>query len=157
MTTIILICIGVILAASAALMTVYYGGDVLGGGEVKAQATTLENAAQNIHAAMTGRRFNGDRSLPTTLDQLKSGNGQTRWLAELPDISQAEAGPQMLMDDAGFRLYAVPGVKRDVCLRVNQDYGGDHAVIPVGRGNAPRGCFVDAGGVHVFYSVLGRI
>lgn len=156
LSTIIFVTLGIILAAAATLMSVFYGGDVFFSGQVKAQAATLENAAQNIQAAMTGRQYHGNRDMPNTLEDLVTSPGHTRWITSLPDISVAQAGPQKLMAEGNVRMYAVPGVPEKVCIRINQDYSGDGALIPNGRGPQSRGCFRDAAGDLVFYSVIGQ-
>lgn len=52
MTTIILVAIGVLVAAAAALMIVFYGGAAFGAGETRAQAARLVGeGAQLSHAA----------------------------------------------------------------------------------------------------------
>lgn len=48
MTTIILTIIGILLAASAALMVIFYGGDAFNSGNVGAQANTVINAGTNV-------------------------------------------------------------------------------------------------------------
>lgn len=155
MTTIILVFIGVLLAAASALMTVYYGGSSMSSGQVKARAATLENAAQNIQAAMTGRRFRGVQGVPDTLDQLVSVSPGGGWLGSLPNVEEASAGSAELMDDGGDRLYAVPGVSEAVCMQVNRDYNRTGAV-PEERGDESRGCFRHATRGIVFFTVLGR-
>lgn len=156
MTTIILICLGIILAAAATTMTVYYGGEAFGSGKVKTQAATLENAAQNIQAAMTGRQYRGNRAMPVSLDQLSSNGSGDAWIGSLPDVTHAEGGQPRIMVDGSAHLYAVPGIASAVCQQVNRDYHGEGSGIPDNRGDVPRGCFRTAAGDHVFFSVIGR-
>jgi hypothetical protein len=52
MTTIILTIIGILLAAAAALMIVWYGGDAFDGGSEKAIANTALNNVQNVAFAI---------------------------------------------------------------------------------------------------------
>lgn len=157
MTTIILISLGVVLAAAAALMTISYAGDAMQTGEVKAQAATLENAAQNIQAAMTGRRFSGVRQMPTRLEELHSSEGNSRWMSSLPDVRVSGGSTPQLRDDRGTRLYVVPDISEKVCRYVNRDYLERGTPVPGHRGIHPRGCFVDDDGSFTFYSVMGSV
>ena len=151
LTTIILICLGIILAAGSVMMTVYYGGDAMKAGSVKAQAATLENAAQNVRVALTGRRFVGDRSTPSSLSDIGGGGG---WMDGMPDVSQAGGGEPVLKDVDGRRIYAVPRIPADVCSQINRDYRG-FPEIPSAMGGRSKGCMSEADGSHTFYVVLG--
>lgn len=51
MTTIVITIIGIMLAAAAVLMTMYYGGDMLGKGEKEALAGTMLNEGMQIESA----------------------------------------------------------------------------------------------------------
>lgn len=52
MTTIVMTIIGILLAASAALMAFWYGGDAFDGGSTKAMANTVVNELQNVSHAV---------------------------------------------------------------------------------------------------------
>lgn len=156
MTTIIVISIGILLASMAALMSVHYGGEAFNGGEVKVKAIVLENAAQNLATAMTGRRFGGVRAMPASLDDLRSGGNGSSWLQDLPDIDSSGGGPAMLRRDGNATLYVVLSIPDAVCRRVNRDYSGYDVPTPKVRGSVPRGCYGTADQGFVFYSVLGR-
>lgn len=169
LTNVILITIGIIIAASAALMSVFYGGGAMSHGSVRAQAATLENAAQNVRAGMTGRRFRGDRSVPTNISHLVVDDGpgsglasrsdgnayaSKSWLSSLPQIEGSGASGHEIMTMEGVSVYAARNVPEGVCLQVNRDYRGSGASIPASRGGHPRGCIRAGNGEHVFYSVL---
>lgn len=155
MSTIVLISIGVLLAAASTLMGVYYGGDAFHAGGVKARAATLENAAQNVLVAVTGRSFSGDHTVPASLDQLHTEGGQGAWMHSLPDVSQSGAGAPVVMQIDDKRIYGVPDVPSDVCAQINRDYHGSGAVIPHGFTGSRRGCMATHDGSHLFYVVLG--
>lgn len=152
MTTVILVTIGIILAAASALMVVFYGGEGFTSGQVKARALTLENAADNIETAMAGRKFNRIKTLPNQLSDLVT---DSNWLSQLPDVNGAEAGTPTLLDDNGQRLYVVPGVSQEVCNQVNVDYYGEEHGIRENRGSDRRGCYHTPSDDYVFYTVIG--
>lgn len=62
MTTIILVSIGVLLAAVAALFMFFYGGDAFNGGDVKADAARLVGEGVQIQAAFQAFRAQEDRT-----------------------------------------------------------------------------------------------
>ena len=125
-------------------------------GSVKAQAATLENASQNIEAALAGRRFAGDRATPSSLSDLHGPHGAGGWLQSLPDVSQAGGGQATLLTLDGRHLYAVPAIPEPVCLQVNRDYHWPASSIPDRWVGSGRGCMTRPDGSHVFYVVLGR-
>ena len=51
MTTIILTIIGILIAAAAVLMLIFYGGDAFNGGAIEAEAATVMNEATQIEGA----------------------------------------------------------------------------------------------------------
>lgn len=61
MTTIILVSIGVLIAAAAALMTFFYGGDVFSSGSDKAEAARLVNEGVMIQSAVQAFRVQEQR------------------------------------------------------------------------------------------------
>ena len=61
MTTIILVSIGVLIAAAAALFMVFYGGDAFNGSDAKAQATRLVGEGVQIQAAYQAYRAQEDK------------------------------------------------------------------------------------------------
>lgn len=156
MSTIILISIGILLAAASTLMAVHYGGDAMNSGSVKASAATLENAAQNVLVALTGRGFRGDRSTPYQIGQLDGGGNGGSWLGSMPDVSTVGGGEPAIMEVEGKRVYGVPGIPVEVCAQVNRDYHGVSAAIPDGLTGGRRGCMSRPDGSHLFYVVLGQ-
>lgn len=62
MTTIILVSVGVLLAAVAALMMFFYGGEAFNGGDVKAEAARLVGEGVQIQAAFQAFRAQEDRT-----------------------------------------------------------------------------------------------
>lgn len=61
MTTIILVSIGILLAAVAALFVIFYGGNAFNGGDDKAQAARLVNEGVMIQSAVQAFRAQEDR------------------------------------------------------------------------------------------------
>lgn len=173
MTTIILVTIGVLLAALAALMVVFYGGSSFEAGGVKAEAATITShlsqlqAAVELYEVQTGTRAQpGSLSYLTPLymksmPQNPAGPG---WYydARMADSSQPALTP------AGLDL-VVAGLPEDVhgtalctaIARQNGTLGPDGApVITSSAGTVPRspiGCFRADGwgsisGVFVTYA-----
>lgn len=154
LTTIILISLGIILAAAAAMMTIHYGGDVMTSGSVKAQAATLDNAAQNVRAAVAGRRFAGVRSNPKSISELSSSSKGAGWLESMPDVTQAGGGAAFVGDVDGRNVYGVPGIPEDVCAQVNLDYRGA-AGIPSLMPQSGKGCILRSDGSYLFFVIIG--
>lgn len=151
MTTIILVSIGILLAAVATLFVIFYGGDAFNGGDVKAQADMLENAGLNVESAQTGYvAANG--GLATSLADLKGVN-ETSWLKEDPSLARVSASTQTISDIAGTVAYTLGGVSKEVCRRVNVDYGlkdARSAELPTSMDGATRGCY-KSGTDYVYY------
>lgn len=126
MTTIVLVIIGILIAAVAALMVVWYGGDAFGRSGATAQAQQLINAGQNILSAhQLYMAHNGAE--PDSYAHLTSTND---YLAERPAISDDlgtvdEDWISLTGDGSSF---AVANVPDEVCRRVNQSLRGDNDI-----------------------------
>ena len=153
MTTIILSILGILLAAAAALMIVFYGGEAFTEGSVSAHSNTLENAGANVlSASMMYRLENG--TLPTSLSQLVSGG---RYLQEEPDLMGIGSSSYIA---GGY--FDVIDVSREVCLKVVENLaaeGGPTPSVPAARDTgAKMGCFDPSSGgtpnASIFYVKL---
>lgn len=84
MTTIILVAIGILIAAAAAYFVIFYGGDAYNGGEVKAEAARLVSEGQQISYAtdlfyrqedrMPGQKSDGTLDGTLAVQELKDKN-----------------------------------------------------------------------------------
>lgn len=82
MTTIILTIIGILLAAAAALMVVWYGGDAYDSGVTKARAAQLlDGVVQIAHAARLYEIEQGSKLKAATPHLLLDRDYLTRWPA----------------------------------------------------------------------------
>lgn len=123
MTTIILTIIGILLAAVAALMVIFYGGDAFNAGSVGARANTLQNAGTNVLSAV--QLYKGTEAknpadiaalIPLYLKEQPALGGVTTGAATYvidSDLVAAGETPQ----------YTVAGVSTEVCDRVNTNLG----------------------------------
>lgn len=149
MTSIILVAIGIVLAAVATLMVMFFGGGSLHHASDRANAEILENAGANVESAsglfrtMTG-------SPPASMSELVAGpDGQ--FLKAVPSIGGAATGAPEIVRDGGDVLFRVVGVDAPVCDAVDADLG--IGAPPPSRGSLPRGCF-RTGSSGVFFAVL---
>ncbi len=142
MTTIILTIIGILLAAIAALMVIFYGGDAFSSSSTGALANTLQNAGTNvISAANLYRAENGTQA--ANLAALAP-----RYLKDVPAVSNAGTTPAF---DGATGFFTVQGVADTVCDKINENLGvpldnevGDHKM------GCDKGETADA---SVFYAV----
>ena len=124
MTTIILTMIGILLAAAAALMAIFYGGEAFNSGTIGAEANQIQNAGANVAAAL--QMYKAEQaSAPRGLNQLtQTGSDRPNgaYLDELPALP--EGSTQSLVPlSATTRMYYVFGVRRSVCDRINSNLG----------------------------------
>ena len=122
MTTIILTIIGILLAAVAALMVIFYGGDAFNSGTVGAQANQIQNAGTNVVSA--AQMFRAERAVrPTSIAQLSDASGPAgAFLDELPALPTDEDGNPLAQALTGT-AYTVTGVSAAVCDRINRNLG----------------------------------
>ena len=128
MTTIILTIIGILLAASAALMVIFYGGDAFNAGATGASANTLQNAGTNAISASSMFKIDNGGTPPTSLSAL-TANGV--YLKETPNLPQTIDGTtnvpvqsisNITSTTSGVRvLYSVSNVSTAVCDRINKN------------------------------------
>lgn len=154
MTTTILATIGIVLAAAAALMTVFYGGGMYTDGAVTAKADTVTEAGKNILAGYnTYELRNG--APPSDPSDLLSSNGGV--LSGMPSVSGiGDVEPHWVGLDRGRgleRAFAVRGVPDDVCGRINKLTGGSEEMPSAPSRDV--GCYKGDNGVAVYYAFVG--
>lgn len=154
MTTIILVSIGILLAAVAALMVIFYGGDAFGSGSVSAQASTLINAGQNVLSAADLRRAETG-SIGASIPDLIS----TRHLDVRPSMTGANGQDVWRLAATGSggdaTLYVADGLSRELCLKLLQRLHEGPTPQPYVTGRM--GCYSPEGGEYAFYTVLDQV
>lgn len=123
MTTIVLTSIGILIAAAAALMVVFYGGDAFNGGSSRAEATTIQNAGANVRSAAQLYQITNRRPATDFGVLVAAGN-----IDEMPGIPDAQASMQwedMQVDGRMYKAFVVDGVRDDVCGHINKKIVGD--------------------------------
>ena len=135
MTTIILTLIGVLLAATATLMIMFYGGDVFGAGRVAADASTLANAGTNLLMASQLHEIDRPGGLTGTTHAAVRAELIGEYLSEDPSLP---AGMTIAYSKDDFR---VTGVSEEVCDRVSLDAGITPTAIGQGKMNCFEGTF----------------
>ena len=140
MTSIVLVTLGVLLAAVAALMVVYYGGDAYNSANARAAANTLVNAGENVRHAVERYRMQegGEPAAPATLVS-------AAYMSSAPDFGTlGRAAPEWRdvqgADGLTRRSYVVEGVDARICVEVAGRSGGSQV-----------GC-VERNGEGVFYA-----
>jgi hypothetical protein len=116
MTTIILVIVGVLIAAVAALFIIFYGGDAFDGGTAEAEANTIVSQATQINAAYTIFRVENGRN-PGQSD----GSGALDELVEedyLDSIPQRPFGAEY---DAEWKIDYQKGIARTTLGRADDD------------------------------------
>jgi len=141
MTTIILVTIGILLAAAAALFTIFYGGSAFTGGSDKAQADALHNAGLNVVSAYELYRSTTD-SAPGDVPALISAKA-LKERPSLGSIGQADdAFRSFTVSGRQVSAYVVKNVSNGVCRRVNHDMGAAEA--PAADPAGKFGCITSA-------------
>lgn len=138
MTTIILTIIGILLAALAALMIIFYGGSAFNAGSTKAQANTLQNAGTNVISAADLALANGDTAATASVAALSTGG----YLKAAPSLPGTLTGDV----DASGKYYEVASVPADVCAAVNSNLKVTAGAV----GDSKMGCSTDS----TFYATL---
>jgi len=145
-TTVILVMIGILIAAAAAAMVVWFGGDAFGRTGDAVRASQLLNAGQNVLSAyQIYIAQNGTE--PTSYADLTATR---QYLADRPTIPSDLGTVQdqwQSMSGSGDS-FAVTGVPQVVCQRVNRALRDDEG-IPTTVQKA-MGC-MEHGGTNVFY------
>lgn len=153
MTTIILSVLGILLAAAAALMVVFYGGNAFNDGSVGAAANTLQNAGNNVSSGAAMYRMTTG-GLPANLAALTANGGE--YLSEEPSIEGV--GTNATITAAGANsYYDVTGVTQEVCAKVNENmdnaFDADSDTVPTARGTGKMGCY-GSGTAFTFFAKL---
>lgn len=156
MTTIILTTIGIILAASVAVMTVWYGGQFLADGAIRAKASAVSNAGANVAAAYGTFELRNGRSPASLTTLLDSALGDSI-LSQMPEVAgqgDVESNWAMLRQNSGLsRAFAVRNIPSAVCAEINKRINGsaDVPMSPTDR----EGCYRGSNDVTVYYAFLG--
>lgn len=144
MTTIILTIIGILLAAVAALMIIFYGGDAFNKGSIGAQANTLQNAGTNVISATELAKTDGN-SYTAVADLVTN-----QYLKEAPALPGVATTAALTATDY---TVALTGTDADaVCDKVESNLG--HATPSSAVGTYKMGCFKDATNGDTFYAHL---
>jgi hypothetical protein len=114
MTTIILTIIGIVLAASAALMTTFYGGSVFSSGANSTASSTVQSAGTSVLIAIEMYKSEKGTS-PTSLADLKTAGVGGPFLKIDPVI------PAGSVQSFSGTQYIVSGLTNFVCDRINSD------------------------------------
>ena len=101
MTTIIMTIVGILLAAAAALMTIFYGGNAFNAGSMAARANTFINGAENINAAITLAKIDQFdwRGIKELSDLHNPNDPQHDYLSEVPKFSDEAFSGLGFLDD----------------------------------------------------------
>lgn len=127
MTTIILVIVGVLIAAASALFMIYYGGEIFGEGATRAEAARLVSEGQQISYA-TSLYYRQEGKMPGLMP-----DGQLNGAQALIDLQQKDyieslpAGSKLVDADDWNMEYGTDGM---IYTRV-----GPYA--PLGPGDAP--------------------
>lgn len=154
MTTIVLVTIGIMLAAASALMLNFYGGDAFNTGDAKAQANTLMNAGTNVRTASNLYMVRNGR-LPVTPAVLL----QSQSLSTMPSLNGAGVQEERFRDfkidnTRAKKAFVVAGIREDTCKQVNYNViGGSGSRRVLQTPDGLFGCY-KAGGQNLFYAML---
>jgi hypothetical protein len=99
MTTIVFVILGILLAAAAALMAVFYGGDAFGTGSVKAQANATIGKVQQVAYAVQLRNASTGQKLSS-----RTYNTNTQMLKDEKWLSQDLMGEIVTVDIDGYGM-----------------------------------------------------
>lgn len=152
MTAIILTIIGILLAALAGLMVLWYGGDAFEKGAMTAEANTLVNNMQQFENAVrlyegeTGIRIKDGFDLETLIP---------RYVKRVPKHRFWESDVPLVASDQGrYMLYSVMyDTGRQSCASINKRYQKS-SVIPVitnwrTQTNGKFGCYDTGTPLHI--------
>jgi len=110
MTTIILVAIGILIAAAAAYFVIFYGGEAFNGGEVKAEAARLVSEGQQISYATDMFYRQEDRLPGQTADGKLDGDLAIKELRDKDYIPTAPAGARLTNSDTWKMEYGKDGM-----------------------------------------------
>lgn len=154
MTSIILVLIGVLLAAFAALSVVFYGGDAFNAGNTKAAAATLVNMGENVrHAADLYRMMEGGDAADVGalvdkgyLKQVPAPGALGQARPEWRQIALSNAAP--------VNAYVITGIDEKVCHEINRQMTGQETVVEAAGVSV--GCAAD-GAQRYFFVHVGKV
>lgn len=154
MTSVILVIIGILLAASAALFVVFYGGDAFNAGNNRAAAASIVNMGQNVrHAADLYRSMEGGDADGVSVLVAKG------YLSQAPQPgalgSALDAWRQIRPSNTSpINAYVITGVDQTVCLEINRQTVGRDEVVEVA--GVSMGCVAD-GPQRYFFVAVGKV
>lgn len=154
MTTIILSILGIILAAAAATMVVFYGGNAFGDSSIDATANSIQNAGQNVIAASSMYKFDTGE-LPSEVEDLAVDG---KYLTEVPSVEGFARNYDIEIASRHNRNYLIFPIDDEVCLKINQNLGlnsenDDVSDIPETQPEAKMGCY----GNPTWYTFAARL
>lgn len=153
MTTIILVSLGILLAAVSALMVVFYGGDAFEAGSMNARASELMNAGMNVLAANDLQRAETGVIGSSIPDLVATKHLDVRpQLAGATSVDAWRLAATGTGDDA--TLYVATGLDADLCRNMLKRQGSDLVPHPYVTGRM--GCYSPTQGSYAFYTVLER-
>lgn len=151
MTGIILVLIGVLLAALAALFVVFYGGEAFNSGNTKAAAATIVNMGENVkHASDLYRATKGSDA--DGVDALVS-QGYLSRAPEPASLGRAETEWRTIrpVNAVPFRGYVIDGVDPQVCMEINRQTANSDEVVHAAGVNV--GCILNGEFGYFFVKV----
>ena len=155
---VILSIIGILLAATAAIMTVFYGGNVMGGASSKASANELMNLASNVTAAaISFKRETGAN--PTAITDLTLNNVYIK--GPVPTAAYLGGSSYGFTTRDGYPMFFVDNLDTTRCSLVNKTFKQTVTAAALGtytfNSSTPRmGCVENwaSGNRGYFYSML---
>lgn len=138
MTTILFAILGILLAAAAALMVVFYGGDAFEAGTIRAQATTVVSKMQlvghaaRMHEIATGVPLSA-QGYETNLALLKNEGWVSRDLNDPVVTVDAEGYGQGVVEHVHLALGSSDEARR-VCREIERQAGSTLPDVKVSLG-----------------------
>lgn len=124
MTGIVLVIVGILLAAAAALFVVFYGGDAYNAGNARAAAATIVNMGDNVRHAADLYRMQEGGEAPDMAALVAQ-----KYLVQPPDpgsLGRPLATWRTMRPAGGGAVdaYVVDGIDEKVCREINRQTGG---------------------------------
>lgn len=124
MTGIVLVLVGILLAAAAALFVVFYGGDAYNAGNARAAAATIVNMGDNVQHAADLYRMQEGVEAPDMAALVAQ-----KYLTQPPDpglLGRPLATWRTMRPVGGGAVdaYVVDGIDEKVCREINRQAGG---------------------------------
>lgn len=151
MTTVILTTLGILIAAAAALMITFYGGDLFSSGTVGARANEIHNAGLNVVAGADLYMIQ-NRAAPPTYAALRD-SGFIKGLGSVSIPNPQDAWVVVEWDGGYGMALVIPGIDVEECSAINALVNPASTVsIPSGAVKSA-GCF-EANGTNNYYIVV---